>query len=64
MKFYQQNVSKSVWARGLKIGQLIEDDEKITWLTIEWILISFSELRPFENFDILKLSASYLKKYP
>ena len=31
-KICQQDISKSIWARGLKLGQLIGDDEKITWL--------------------------------
>ena len=32
MKCCQQHISKNIWARGLKLGQLIGDDEKITWL--------------------------------
>ena len=31
MKSCQQDISKSIWARGLKLGQLIGDDEWITW---------------------------------
>ena len=27
MKSCQQDISKSIWARGLKLGQLIRDDE-------------------------------------
>ena len=27
LKSYQQEISKSIWARGLKLCQLIEDDE-------------------------------------
>ena len=27
MKSCQQDILKSIWARGLKLGQLIEDDE-------------------------------------
>ena len=27
MKFFQQDISKSIWARGLKLGQLIGDGE-------------------------------------
>ena len=25
---------KTIWARGLKLGQLIEDDEYITWFNV------------------------------
>ena len=32
MKSFQQDISKSIWARGLKLGQLIGDDEYITYL--------------------------------
>ena len=35
MKYFQQDISKSIWARGLKLGQLIGDDEKITWLNFK-----------------------------
>ena len=31
MKSFQQDISKSIWARALNIDQLIRD-EKITWL--------------------------------
>ena len=31
-KICQQDISKSIWAMGLKLGQLIGDDEQITWL--------------------------------
>ena len=29
---FKQDISKTIGARGLKLGQLIGDDEKITWL--------------------------------
>ena len=32
MKSCQQDISKSIWARGLKLGQLVGDDKKTTWL--------------------------------
>ena len=35
MQSFQQDISKRIGARGLKLGQLIGDDEKITWLNLE-----------------------------
>ena len=32
MKSCQQDISKSIWARGLKLSQLIGDNGKIIWL--------------------------------
>ena len=32
MKFCQQDISKSIWARGLKLGQLIGDDRLPDWI--------------------------------
>ena len=63
MKSCQQDISKSILPRSLKLGQLIEDEKWITGLTCEQILSIFSELRPFENLDILNLSASYLENF-
>ena len=64
MKSCQQNISKSIWARGLKLGQLMGDDENITWLNFFLkIHLIFPESWPFENFDIVKLSARYLENY-
>ena len=54
---------EKIWPRSLKLGQLIEDDEWITGLTCEQIRSLFSELLPFENLDILNLSARYLENY-
>ena len=51
MKSCQQDISKNIWARGLKLGQLIGDDEFITWYSF-----IFPELLPFENLGILKKS--------
>ena len=34
-KTCQQDISKSIWARGLKLDQLIGDDEYITWLNFK-----------------------------
>ena len=31
----QQNVSKSFGAKALKLGELIDNDEEMTWLTFE-----------------------------
>ena len=31
IKSCQQDISKNIWARGLKLGQLIGDDEYIIW---------------------------------
>ena len=36
------NFVSKIWARGLKLGQLIGYDEQITWLTFEQILSNFS----------------------
>ena len=55
MKSCQQDISKSIWARGLKPGQLLKFLKKIT--------LFFSELRHFENLGILNLSAIYLKNH-
>ena len=53
-----------MWAKGLKLGQLIGDDEQITWLN--WkkkIILFFLKLWPFENLGILNLAARYLENY-
>ena len=43
----QQDISKTIWARDLKLGQLMVDDEQITWLTFEQMLPSFSGVVDF-----------------
>ena len=48
---------------GLKLGQLIGDDELITWLNLKKDHFVFPELWPFENLAILNLSARYLENY-
>ena len=65
MESCQQDISKSIWARGLKLGQLIEDDH---W-SVDYMIklkknhLIFPDLWPFENLGILKLSAKCLEKY-
>ena len=55
---------KQFWARGLKLGQLIGDDEYVTWFNFKKKNhLIFPELWPFENLGILNLSARYLEKY-
>ena len=48
---------------GLKLGQLIGDDEQITWLNFKKNHFICLELWPFEILGILNLSARYLEKY-
>ena len=62
-KICQQDISKTIWATGLKLGQVIGDDEYITWLNLKKNHLLFPELWPFENLGILNLSAMYLKNY-
>ena len=61
MKSYQQDISKSIWARGLQLGQLLDGDEEITCLTSEQIPWFFSRVMAFCKFWHLNLSARYLK---
>ena len=63
MKYCQQDISKSICPKSLKLGQLIEDDLWITGLTCEQIPSIFSELCPFENLDIVNFSVIYLNNY-
>ena len=49
MKYCQQDILKTNWARALKLGELIEDDEQITWSTLEKVWIILSELCPFRT---------------
>ena len=62
MKSCQQDVLKSILARGLKLGLLIGDDEYITWLSFEEIQYKKSGVVAFANLSILNLSARYLEK--
>ena len=57
MKSCQQDISKSIWTRGLKrlIGNLI-----YFWMNSVHF---FPELWPFENLGILNLSARYLETF-
>ena len=41
----QQDISKTIWAKGLKFGQLTGDDESIIWLKLKK-----KKKRPFEKF--------------
>ena len=56
-------ISKTIWARGLNLGQLRGDDEYITWLNFKKCHLIFPELWPFENLGFLNLSARYLDNY-
>ena len=63
MKSCQQDISKSIWARGLKLGQLIGDDDKITWLKFKKKNHhNYSEFWPFENLDLLKFVSKISQK--
>ena len=62
MKSCQQDISKIIWARGLKLGLLIGDDESITLLTFEQIPSNFSGIAALANLGILNLSARYFEK--
>ena len=48
-KSCQQDILKSIWARGLKLGQLIGDEEYINFWTKS--IIFFQELCPFANLE-------------
>ena len=61
MKSCQQGIWKSIWARGWKLGQLIEDDEYITWLTFERILY-FSRVIALWKFQHFKLVSKISQK--
>ena len=68
MKSCQQDISKSIWARGLKHGQLIGDDEKITWLKFKKNSPYFSGVMAvwkFGHFEKIRMKffARYLEKY-
>ena len=67
MKSCQQDISKSIWARGLKLGQVVGDDEVI-WLKFKKFTIFFRSYGPFKIWMFWKnrnelFSASYLEKY-
>ena len=68
MKSCQQDISKSIWARGLKLGQLIGDDKKITWLNLKKITLFFWSNGPLKIWAFRKtqneiFSARYLKVF-
>ena len=46
MQFCKLDISKSIEARSFKLGQLIEDDERITWCSLKKndILLKFLPL--------------------
>ena len=52
MKFCNQDISKTITARSFKLGQLIEDNEQITWSKFDYF---FFELLSFSNFGIENL---------
>ena len=41
MKSCQLDISKIIWARGMKLGQLIGADKKITWLNLKKYIYFF-----------------------
>ena len=58
-------MSKTILARDLKLGQLIVDNEQITWLTFEQMLPIFSGVVDLctEHFSLVsKIWASGLKR--
>ena len=54
MKFCNQDISKTITARSFKLGQLIEDNEKITWLKFLKKFFFFSYC-PLQIFDLENL---------
>ena len=56
MKSCQQDISKSIWARGLKLSQLIGDNGKIIWLNKKKIILFFQvmALWKFGHFKLVK----------
>ena len=56
MKFCNQDISKPITARSFKPGQLIEDNEWITWLKLKKVLFLVISLCKFghRKLDISK----------
>ena len=50
----QPDISKSICVRGLKFGQLLGDDEQITWLAFEQIPKKFVEFWHVSNLAIFR----------
>ena len=55
MKFCNQDISKTITARSFKLGQLIEDNEKITGLKFLKKLFFFFSYCPLQIFYIENL---------
>ena len=60
MKYCNQDISKTITARSFKLGQLIEDNEKITWLKFKKSYLIFLKFLPFANLDIENLISQKL----
>ena len=57
-------ISKTVWAKGLKLGQLIGNDEYIVWCNFKKkITLFFWSYGPLKIWAFLNFSATYLKNY-
>ena len=61
-KICQQDISKTIWARGLKLGQLIGDDEKITWFNLKKKSPDFSGVMALWKFGDFKLVSKISRK--
>ena len=63
LKPCSQDISKTNTASSYKLGQLIEDNEKITWRKLKKYISYFFELLLFAIFGIENLSSRYLGNY-
>ena len=59
MKYCQKGISKSIWARALKLGQMTGDDEYMTWLTFERILLIFFGVMALWKFCHIKVGWTF-----
>ena len=61
-KICQQDISKTVWARVLKLGQLIGDNEYITWLNLKKKSCYFSGVMAIWKFGRFKICQQDISK--
>ena len=58
MKFCNQDISKTTTARSFKLGMMIEDNEKITWLKFKISYLIFLKVFALCKFGHRKLDIS------
>ena len=63
-KICRQDISKTIWAKGLKLGQLIGDDEYNTWLLLllflkspyfSGVMVLWKFRQPFNKQDMVTI---------